>query len=128
MPRVVILDDSEGFATMVAAVLSAENEVVTGQDGVEGLRLCLEAPTDLLITDIGMPRMDGVNLLRELKRYPQTKTIPVIVLTASHFNTVPRAKFEKDPQVVAILHKPCHLTELANKVRSVVANRPGPAA
>lgn len=119
-PRVVVVDDESSFASMVEAALSEDYEVATGHDGKAGLALCQAADTALLVTDIGMPGMDGVELLKHLKASPRTSRIPVLVLTATHFNTISRKAFDKDPQVKAILHKPCTLEQLQSTVRRLV--------
>lgn len=122
-PRIVVVDDNENFANMVAAALSAENDVAVAYDGKQGLDQCLSRPADIMIADVGMPNMDGVAMLREMKKYPQIAAMPVIILTATHFNTVPRRKFEHDPQVRAIIQKPCRLNDLSALVQSILEGR-----
>ena len=122
-PRIVVVDDNEEFANLVAAALAVDNEVGVALDGREGLDLCLQQAADLMVADIGMPNMDAFSMLREMKKHPQTASMPVIILTATHFNTVSKSKLERDPQVCAILHKPCRLTDLAATVKSVLESR-----
>lgn len=119
-PRIVILDDNEHFRAMVAAVLGYDYDVVLGNNGVEGLKLCAEKVPALVITDIGMPEMDGARFIKELKRRKETAKVPIIILTATHFTTNPSRQFEKDPRVQAIIKKPFETEALAKAVHSIV--------
>lgn len=105
---------------MVATALSDHYDVVTASDGRECLEQCRQGNVSVVITDIGMPGMDGLRLLREMKKGRQTAAIPVIILTASHFNTLSRSQFMLDPQVRVILQKPCPIVELTAAVRSAL--------
>lgn len=118
--RVVVVDDNEVFATMVEDALSFDYEIHKGKDGREGVELCARWRPQLLIADVGMPRMDGVAMLKELKKNPVTASIPVIILTATHFNTTSRRSFETDPQVRSIMFKPCSVETLTATVSSIL--------
>ena len=119
-PRVIVLDDNEYFRAMVAAVLGYDYDVVMGYNGIEGLKLCAKNIPDLVITDIAMPEMDGARFIKELKRRKETAKVPIIILTATHFNTNPSRQFEKDPRVKAILKKPFETDALTKAVREIV--------
>ena len=61
---------------------SAGHEVLSAVDGVDGLAKANSgAPVDLVITDVNMPNMDGLTLVRELRRLPQYQGVPLLVLT-----------------------------------------------
>jgi two-component system chemotaxis response regulator CheY len=61
---------------------SAGHEVISAVDGVDGLQKALEGkPMDLVITDVNMPNMDGITLVRELRRLPQYRGVPLLMLT-----------------------------------------------
>lgn len=81
MPQTIILvDDDRNILTSVAMALEAEGFAVkTFNDGEEGLKGILAAPPDLLILDIKMPRMDGMEVLSRLR---ETSALPVIFLTS----------------------------------------------
>lgn len=83
MARILAVDDSASMRQIVGATLqSAGHEVVTAIDGRDALRL-LEgvAAVDLVITDVNMPNMDGLTLVKELRLLPQYKGVPLLVLT-----------------------------------------------
>ena len=82
-PRVLIADDDWLNRDLLKAYLvSSGCEVVTAADGAAALDLARAAPLDLALVDVQMPRMDGLALCRALKSSPQTRLVPVIVVTA----------------------------------------------
>ena len=86
--RVLVVDDEVKMRRLLEMSLKNMGyEVVMASDGVEALAFCDEAPFDLILTDLKMPRMDGLQLLRSLRE--RGEDVPVIVLTA--FGTIETA-------------------------------------
>jgi two-component system chemotaxis response regulator CheY len=83
MARILAVDDSASMRQMVDLTLkSAGHEVISAVDGVDGLQKARDgAPVDLVITDVNMPNMDGITLVRELRRLPQYRGVPLLMLT-----------------------------------------------
>lgn len=83
MPSVILaVDDSASMRQMVRFTLeSAGYEVVQAADGVEALDYAKTGKADLVLTDVNMPRMDGLTLVRELRGLNSYKGIPILVLT-----------------------------------------------
>src|SRR5688572_14024473 len=80
---VVVVEDEESIQKLVAVALRrAGYEVTLAADGQEALQQITSATPDLIISDVMMPRMDGLELLRHLRSDPATCAIPVILLTA----------------------------------------------
>jgi len=79
--NVVLIDDEEDIREVMAFTLAdADYSVRTAADGAAGIRMCTEAPPQIVITDIRMPGMDGLQVLEHLKK--QFPDIEVIVVTA----------------------------------------------
>jgi two-component system chemotaxis response regulator CheY len=81
---ILIADDSRMMRTMVRAALEADHhQVVEAPDGRAALALASAAapPADLVITDINMPEMDGLALVRALRERPDYRFTPILVLT-----------------------------------------------
>jgi CheY-like chemotaxis protein len=79
----LIVEDHPDFRDLLAEFLKMQGfAVLTAEDGEVALRMALAQPPDLIITDIEMPKMDGLSLIRELRRAPETERLPVLVLTA----------------------------------------------
>jgi DNA-binding response OmpR family regulator len=82
MSRVLIIDDSEDMRSVLAEILSAEGyEASAVADGATGLAEAATVRPDLILCDIMMPGLSGYDVLRALRREPQTAVIPVIFLT-----------------------------------------------
>ena len=80
--RVLVVDDSLSVRKFVGLMLErAGLEVRLAADGHEALGLLAESASDLVITDLEMPRVNGFELITDLRRRPETRDIPVIVLT-----------------------------------------------
>lgn len=82
--RKVLVADDEAHITHVVSLKfrKAGFEVVTAQDGEEAYELAVQERPDLVITDLQMPFMSGVELSAKLRETPETSEIPVIMLTA----------------------------------------------
>ena len=79
--RILIVDDEEQMREMISTILEKYcKEIYTAEDGIEGLESYLEKQPDILITDIGMPNMNGLELSRNVRSY--SKEIPIIIQTA----------------------------------------------
>jgi two-component system chemotaxis response regulator CheY len=83
MTRILAVDDSPSMRQMVGTTLKgAGYEVLEAADGREALDLARGSePVDLVITDINMPNMDGIALVRELRMLPHYRNVPLLVLT-----------------------------------------------
>lgn len=83
MPRtVLIVDDSITIRQMVAfTVKQAGMEPVEAEDGQAALNQLAGRRVDLVITDLNMPQMDGITLIRELRQRPESKHTPILMLT-----------------------------------------------
>ena len=82
MAKVLVVDDDRVVADMYSLALSrAGHEVLVANDGLAGLQLASTAQPDLVFLDIRMPKMDGIEVLRNLKSVNRTKGIPVVMLS-----------------------------------------------
>jgi PAS domain S-box-containing protein len=80
-PRILFVEDEPMLRAHLAEALSAEYCVDTAGTGREALTVLLRAKPDLVVTDIVMPEMDGVELLKTLRSVPSTQAIPVLLLS-----------------------------------------------
>ena len=81
--RLLIVEDSPTQARAIAAYLSDDVDVVIATDGFQALRIVAVEHPVLIILDVNLPKMDGIQVCRRLKRDPQTAHIPIIMLTAA---------------------------------------------
>ena len=81
--KVLVVDDEEYIQHILNFSFGAEGyEVVTASDGEEGVSKARDEKPDVIVMDIMMPKMDGYEACKQIKTDPQTKDIPVILLTA----------------------------------------------
>lgn len=80
--RILIADDSRTMRSMVRAALDADgHDVVQAADGREALAWLESGRPDLIITDVNMPNVDGIELVRAVRRVPRFQHTPILVLT-----------------------------------------------
>ena len=79
---ILVVDDSATVRKLIAGKLEKSgHNVVCAVDGVEGLARLAEALPDLVLLDIGMPRMDGYEVCREIRANPAAKDLPVVMIS-----------------------------------------------
>jgi two-component system, chemotaxis family, chemotaxis protein CheY len=82
MTRILAVDDSPSMRDMVRiALTSAGFEVTQATDGEEALQLAREHAFDLILSDVNMPRMDGIELIRALRAENSYRHTPILMLT-----------------------------------------------
>ena len=81
--KVMIVDDEYTIRELIALILEPDYEVIKAESGQEALEKINLKP-DIIILDIMMPNMDGYQVCQLLKNNPETKDIPIIMLTAKH--------------------------------------------
>lgn len=82
--KILIIDDEEDFCYFVKKNLEAISnfEIITATRGKKGIQLARKKKPDLILLDIMMPGIDGLEVLKRLKKSEKTQNIPVIMLTA----------------------------------------------
>ncbi len=82
MQKILYVDDDEDNVYMLNRRLKREGfEVIAAMNGKEGVAMAASAQPDLILMDLNLPRLDGWEGIRRLKAAPETKTIPIIVLS-----------------------------------------------
>ena len=82
--KILIAEDSATIRRLVAARLAADGyDVLEAGDGEEALNLARSNRPDLLILDKVMPKLDGFEVVRALREDPETKAVPIVMLTGS---------------------------------------------
>ncbi len=80
--KLLIVDDNDDFRAFLSSSFSGQYTVIEARDGEEGLNAAIAELPDMIISDLMMPKMDGVQLCRNLKNDIRTSHIPFILLTA----------------------------------------------
>ena len=80
MAKILIIDDEEPILKMYSAALS-DHEVITAKNGEDGISLAEKEAPDMILLDIILPKLNGLDVLESLKNNQETSSIPVIMLT-----------------------------------------------
>jgi diguanylate cyclase (GGDEF)-like protein len=120
--RILVVDDDPQTAELVRSWYRGKPfEILTAGDGEEGLKRAASERPDLLLLDVTMPRMDGLEVARRLKGNPATRSIPVLLLTARRDVTdkVEGLRAGADDYVV----KPFAFEEVDERIRLMLRKR-----
>jgi CheY-like chemotaxis protein/tetratricopeptide (TPR) repeat protein len=83
--RILLAEDNENLAQLLARFIEAKGHVViTARTGAEAVRLLGSQPFDLLLLDLGLPEVSGVELLQKLRKAPRLSSLPVIIITGMY--------------------------------------------
>jgi len=118
-PRVLVVEDDADVLHMIATLLKPTYDVVLATDGMQALETLRRGPLpDLVVTDVMMPRMDGLELANAMKHEPRMARIPVLMLTAK---TDPRAVISGiNAGARHYLTKPFKPDDLLGKIRKTL--------
>ena len=82
MAKILAVDDSASMRQMVSFTLKgAGHDVVEASDGTEALEIAKKHDMDLVLSDVNMPKMNGIELVKNLRQIPSYKFIPILMLT-----------------------------------------------
>jgi two-component system CheB/CheR fusion protein len=118
-PRVLVVDDMQDIREMFAMVLSrAGYDVVNAESAPAAFEAARSERFDLIISDIGMPGMNGYQLAKELRSLPECRTVPMIAITGfaefADRHTAVWAGFDEH------LHKPVEAAMLLETVTRLI--------
>jgi CheY-like chemotaxis protein len=83
MTTILLVEDNEFNRDMLSRRLIRKGfSILIAENGISGLKTAREALPDLILMDVSLPDIDGLEITRQLKADPQTKRIPIIVITA----------------------------------------------
>ncbi len=82
LPQLLIVDDNEDMRIFISNIFADTMHIHTAEDGLAALEQIKTSVPDIIITDLMMPNMDGMELLRKLRQNEETASLPVIMLTA----------------------------------------------
>ena len=118
--KVLVADDDDDILLLVTTRLRRDGfDVIQARDGDEALDLALEHRPDIAVLDIGMPGLDGLEVVRAIRADDATKDMRVLLLTAKAQESDVRRGF--DAGADAYVKKPFSPAELSNRVRELAA-------
>lgn len=118
-PRILVIDDEEKIRKVLTIHLTAEGyEVVTATNGFEALRDMERINPDVIITDIVMPKVSGLEFTQALKNKAETRGIPIIVISA--FSDKETVETARKLGAVKFLAKPFETKNLIEAIKKVL--------
>ena len=116
---ILVVDDEAHILHVVSLKLrNAGYEVVTAEDGEQGLELALERRPDLIITDYQMPYVSGLELCQKLREHDTTRDIPALMLTARGYSLA--GEVLEQTNIAAVLSKPFSPREVLARVQELI--------
>jgi CheY-like chemotaxis protein len=124
---ILVIDDNPVNLKLASEVLLADGHtVIRAEDAEQALSLLETQMPDLVLTDIALPRMDGLELTRRLKADPRYQHLPVVALTASAMKGDQARVL--DAGCDAYIAKPIDTRTLSAQLMRLIANPPGTAS
>lgn len=120
-PIVLVIDDNKDMQKLVGELLSADYNIITASNGKDGVRMAARYVPDLIICDVMMPVMDGLECCRYIKGEVSTSHIPVLMLTACSMDEQRVQGYDSGAD--GYLSKPFNSSVLKSRCSSLIANR-----
>jgi len=119
MRKILVIDDSELVRNFHRYILKNEKfEVVTANDGIEGLDKFFSDTFDLVICDINMPKMDGYEVVRRIRESETDTEIPIIIISTEDDEDKKEKGFEAGANVYIV--KPTEPEKLIANVKTLI--------
>ena len=119
MANIMAVDDSTSLRQLlVRTLMAAGHRVVEAKDGAEALVVAKMNSLQLVITDVNMPVMDGLTLVRRLRELPSFRNVPILVLTTEMDPA--KKKIAKDAGATGWIVKPYEPDQLIATIRKVL--------
>lgn len=118
-PLILVVDDEAHIRHVVSLKLNnAGYEVITAEDGEEGLDLAVKHQPDLVITDYQMPYMTGLELCIQMKQQDATRATPAVMLTARGFNIAD--EYLDQTNITDVISKPFSPRDVLTRVEALL--------
>jgi len=122
--RIVVADDDPIVVKFLTAIFRDEGfEVRSAEDGEKALQIIREARPDLVILDLVMPYRDGFEVCRQMRATPETRAVPVIILSMKEKEQDALRAFEVGAD--DYIRKPFNVLELVARARKLINGRRG---
>lgn len=120
-PLMLVIDDNDDIRKLISGIMSDEYNVITARDGGEGVKLAAKYVPDIIICDVMMPRVDGLECCRRLKSEITTSHIPVLMVTACSLDEQRVEGYDSGAD--GYISKPFSTEVLRARCRNLIQNR-----
>lgn len=118
--RILVVDDEESICYVVQACLEQISGwwVITAKSGDEGLQIAQSESLDLILLDVAMPQMDGIQVFKMLQSNPESQNVPVIFLTGTVLLSDRQSLEALNP--AGIIYKPFSAVALGQEIAAIL--------
>lgn len=121
--KVLVVDDNQNFNQLLQCALEDDFEVFSAVDGRDGVKKASEVLPDIILMDVMMPNIAGIEMARMLVSEEETRDIPIIVLTGSHLDKGTPGLFKQEKNVRHFLSKTTPVMDIVAVVKKVLDGR-----
>ncbi|MBN1116524.1 MAG: response regulator [Bacteroidales bacterium] len=118
---VLIVEDDPDLRSFISSELSGIHRVIEASNGKEGLEIAFESIPDIIVSDVMMDELDGIDMCKQLKTDIRTSHIPVILLTARHSEEIKQNSFEIGAD--DYITKPFNVSLLQTRISNLIEQR-----
>jgi len=119
--KVLVVDDDSDILDLFEIFLYDQFQVTTAINGFEALTHAKKNIPDCIVTDIMMPVMDGIHLIKRIRQVESLKNVPVIAVTA--FSTVLQERSLTNVGFAAVVSKPVSRKTLVNTIKEILGDK-----
>jgi DNA-binding response OmpR family regulator len=120
MYKLLVVDDDQEICQTTAKLLSKHDyEVLTAFDGEEALEKIRQEAPDIVLLDLMMPKLNGFDVLKEIREHYKEKWIPVIIISAQ--TDLKMVSKSYDLEADHYLTKPCTIENILNGIRTMIS-------
>jgi CheY-like chemotaxis protein len=119
--KILVVDDNPSFAQLVQCAFEDNYDVTVATDGAAGIKTAAVLKPDIILTDVMMPNTSGIEMLRMLLGDADTRRIPVIVFTGTHFNNSVENLFKQEVNVKGFLSKTTPVDVIITTVENILS-------
>ena len=119
--KILLVDDDILFRQLMETVLEDDFDISVAENGEEGYKLIQALAPDLILLDIDMPKMNGLEFVKRMSLDSKLKYIPTIVLTGGEdYNPHTNAMFKKEENVKAFMSKLSSSSDILEKIKEIL--------
>ena len=118
--KLLVVDDNAPFIELAKGIFGADFDLEAASNGFEGLGKALTFLPDLILLDINMPGITCIEFTRKLSANPETAAIPIIVITASDYNSLTESLLRNEHNVKVFMTKLSPVETIREKVEAVL--------
>jgi DNA-binding response OmpR family regulator len=123
MKKILIIEDNESYLSILTQKFTLEEfEVITAKDGEEGLKKATDNQPDIILIDLLLPKLNGIQIMEELRKTEWSKDLPLIILTNINPDNEILATIMKNKPAYYLIKPEVKLEDIVEKVRSLLSN------